>query len=112
MKDTVHIKKKKDGFSITRSLEESGLTLEQVNERIKAMEGDIEAYTDAKENLELNKDKILKENADKIDKNIVDYAKAIENLQGNIQAIKSAVALGEGKNSIITKGDTVQGVIQ
>ena len=112
MKDKIHIKRaNQKGFKLTRTLTEY-VSPEDIQERIKKVEGDIEAYTDAQENLIKNKDEILKKNSEKIDKDIEAYGKAIENLKGNLRALKDAVVLGEGKSESEQKGDSYVGVVE
>ena len=111
MKDTIYVKKTGKGYKITRTLSEDIDAL-NLAERIKKIEGEIEAYTDAMENLIENKDEILAKNSEKIDNDIKAYAKAIENLNGNLQALKDASVLGQGKASTVVKGNTVQGVVE
>ena len=112
MKDSILIKRNGKGYTLTRTLSEGGLTDKDIHERIKSMEANIEAYTDTKEHLEKNKETILKEQAEKIDNDIKEYGRAIKNLEDNIKALKDGLVLGQGKNSIETKGDTVRGVVQ
>lgn len=111
MKDSILVKKTGKGFKITRTLSED-VDANDLAERIKKIEGEIEAYTDAKENLEINKEEILKKNAEKIDNDIKAYGKAIENLNGNLQALKDATVLGQGKATAVIKGDTLQGAVE
>lgn len=111
MKDSILVKKTGKGYKITRTLSED-VDHKDLAERIKKIEGEIEAYTDAKENLEINKEEILKKNAEKIDNDIKAYGKAIDNLKANLQALKDATVLGQGKASSIIKGDTLQGAVE
>ena len=111
MKDAILIKKTRSGYKITRTLSEE-VDYNNLEERIKKLEGEIEAYTDAFENLVVNKKEILAKNAEKIDNDIRAYGKAIENLKANLQALKDASELGEGKAESFIKGDTLQGAVE
>lgn len=111
MKDKIHIKKASKGYKLTRTLTEY-VDINNLQERIKKVEGDIEAYEDARENLIVNKEEILKKNSEKIDKDIEAYGKAIENLKGNLRALKDAVVLGEGRAESEQKGDSFVGVVE
>lgn len=109
MKDTIHIKQQGEGFNLTRTLSED-INLEDLNERILKVEHDIEAYTDARNNLIENKEEILAKNSEKIDKDIEAYGLALVNLQSNLDALKDAIVLGEGSATSIQEGDTQKGV--
>lgn len=111
MKDSILVKKTKSGYKITRTLSEE-IDVTSYTERIKKLEGEIEAYTDAMENLVENKEEILKKNSEKIDNDIKAYAKAIHNLTENVKALKDAYVLGTGKTTTNIKGDTIQGVVE
>ena len=111
MKDSILVKKTGKGYKITRTLAED-ISQADLAARIKKIQGDIEAYTDAKENLELNKEEILKKNSEKIDNDIKAYAKAIDGLNDNLKALKDAMVLGQGKASTVIKGDTIQGAVE
>lgn len=111
MKDSILIKKTSKGYKITRTLSED-VDAKNLAERIKKIESEIEAYTDAMENLIENKEEILRQNSEKIDKDIKAYRKAIENLKGNLKALKDATVLGQGKASTTIKGDTIQGAVE
>jgi esterase/lipase len=111
MKDSILVKKTGKGYKMTRTLSED-MTQEQIYERIKKMEGELEAYTDTRDNLVENKEEILRKNSEKIDNDVKAYNKAIINLGANIQALKDAVTLGQGKASSVIKGDTVQGAVE
>lgn len=111
MKDTILIKKTGKGYKLTRTLSED-IDLKALQERIKKVEGDIEAYEDAYENLTVNKAEILSRQADKIDADAKAYARQLDILKANLQALKDAMVLGQGKASTIVKGDTGQGVVE
>jgi chromosome segregation ATPase len=109
MKDSILVKKNSKGYKLTRTLSED-IDQKQLEERIKKVEGEIEAYTDTRDNLLENKEEILKQQSEKIDKDIKAYGKAIENLNGNLQALKDAMVLGQGKATSVQTGDTSKGV--
>lgn len=109
MKDTVLVKKNSKGYKLTRTLAED-ITQADLDERIKKLEQELEAYTDTRDNLVDNKEEILKQQSEKIDKDIKAYSNAIKNLEGNLQALKDAMVLGQGKATSIQKGDTHEGV--
>lgn len=111
MKDSILIKKNSNGFKITRTLSED-VSQKELAERITKVEGEIEAYTDAMENLVENKEEILRKNSEKIDNDIKAYEKAIDNLKANLQALKDAQVLGQGKASSTIKGDTFKGAVE
>lgn len=111
MKDVIVIEKCSDGFTITRTLAED-VTKKELNERIKKVEGEIEAYTDAMENLIENKEEILRNNSEKIDNDIKAYDKAIENLKANLVALNDALKTGKGEASSEVKGDTSTGAVE
>jgi succinylglutamate desuccinylase len=111
MKDSILIKKTGKGYKLTRTLSED-IDQKDLDERIKKVEADIEAYTDAYENLTTNKEEILKKQSEKIDKDAQAFARQIDILKANLQALKDGMVLGQGKASSIVKGNTDKGAVE
>ena len=109
MKDSILVKKNAKGYKLTRTLSEE-IDEAQLQERIQKIEGEIEAYTDTMANLVENKEDILKQQSEKIDNDVQAYATALLNLNVNLQALKDALVLGQGKATSIQTGDTNKGV--
>lgn len=111
MKDSILIKKTNKGYRLTRTLSED-ISEQDLVERIKKVEGDIEAYTDAYENLTTNKEELLKQQSEKIDKDAKAFDRQLDILKSNLQALKDATVLGQGKASTLVEGDTNRGVVE